>query len=63
MPAPAPTAAPRCRFTSTTSLAIYAPIVAAAVIAGTHHLEARWGSSLLLLALVGMLIILPKALH
>jgi len=48
----------RRRFTSNTSLAVYATIVATAVIAGTDDLEPGWSSWQLLITLVGTLAVL-----
>lgn len=48
----------RRRFTSSTSLAVYATIVATAVIAGTDDLEPGWSSWQLLITLVGTLVVL-----
>lgn len=53
-----PTTTPRRRFTANTSLAVYATIVATAVIAGTDDLEPGWSSWQLLLTLVGTLLVL-----
>ncbi len=59
--APQPTTTPRRRFTSNTSLAVYATIVATAVIAGTDDLEPGWSSWQLLIALVSTLVVLMFA--
>jgi hypothetical protein len=48
----------RRRFTSNTSLAVYATIVATAVIAGADDLEPGWSSWQLLITLVGTLVVL-----
>ena len=48
----------RSRFTSNTSLAVYATIVATAVIAGADDLEPGWTSWQLLITLVGTLVVL-----
>lgn len=57
-PHPEPTTTPRRRFTSNTSLAVYATIVATAVLAGTDDLEPGWTSWQLLITLVGTLVVL-----
>lgn len=48
----------RRRFTSNTSLAVYATIVATAVLAGADDLQPGWTSWQLLLTLVGTLVVL-----
>lgn len=53
-----PTTTPRRRFTANTSLAVYATIVATAVIAGTDDLQPGWSSWQLLATLVGTLVVL-----
>lgn len=55
---PGSTTTPRQRFTANTSLAVYATIVATAVIAGTDDLQPEWGSWQLLVTLVATLLIL-----
>lgn len=53
-----PTTTPRRRFASTTSLAIYATIVATAVVAGTNDIEPGWTAWQLLITLVAALVVL-----
>lgn len=58
---PEPTTTPRRRFTSNTSLAVYATIVATAVIAGTDDIVPEWTSWQLLATLVSTLVVLLLA--